>query len=110
MEDFNFIDPSGHHWENKYDWLFNELIGGCACGNSEKIAEDVYKVFVSIAEERDDRYKTIYKSRYHELIAHVFDSRGITEHGSSVGGSWLTEKGQKIYNYLIAYEQAQKES
>lgn len=35
-----------------------------------------------------------------DFILHFLDSYGITEHGSSVYGSWLTIKGQKLKEYL----------
>jgi len=33
-----------------------------------------------------------------EFIAHFLDQRGLTEHGGSVYGSWLTEDGYDFIN------------
>lgn len=35
-----------------------------------------------------------------DFILHFLDSYGITDHGSSVYGSWLTIEGQKLKEYL----------
>ena len=98
--EFNFKSKDGVDYPNKESYLFTGIIGGCGCGNSEEISVDVYNLFIKIATETPDKHIAIYKDRYSELIAHIFDAKGLTEHGTSIGGSWLTEKGKAIYEEI----------
>lgn len=38
-----------------------------------------------------------------QLLAYVLDSYGFTEHGSSVGGCWLTKDGERLLTVLDAW-------
>ncbi len=37
---------------------------------------------------------------YNYLILYFIDAAGLTEHGGSVGGCWLTQKGQAVVAFL----------
>ena len=99
--EFNYVSPENVHYHDFSSYLFTEHLRGCGCGNSDEIAEDVLKIFILFAEKTDDRYRTIYKDKYNELIAHMIDGAELIEHGSSIGGSWLNEKGEALYKEYL---------
>ena len=90
-------------YDSPAEALYYHIMKGCGCGNGDEIALRAWEIFTEIAEKREDRYKVIYKSMYNQTIAQWFDSLDLIEHGGSVGGSWLSEKGENLYKELIDY-------
>ena len=81
-----------------HQWYFIEVMGFCGC-YSDDLFSDIMAVLwefekkpclylVAINLEGPDKYK--------ELILHVMTDKGLLEHGSSIRGSWLTEKGKQV--------------
>lgn len=85
--------PDDLTYDSPEEYLFIGILGGCGCGTSEEIAKDVMTLLLEIS--KGEREK-IYEDSYNELIAHMLDSKDLIEHGSQIGGSWLTEKGESI--------------
>lgn len=54
--------------------------------------------------------KMIYSGGLLQFMAYILDDRGFTEHGSSIGGCWLTEKGEMFLTVLDAWDQYNKEN
>jgi hypothetical protein len=48
----------------------------------------------------DEIHKLIPDSGVQMLILYWIDGQGLTEHGGSVFGAWLTDKGLAILNFL----------
>ena len=44
-----------------------------------------------------------------QFLAYILDSYGFTEHGSSVGGCWLTKEGEKLLTVLDAWHNLEEE-
>lgn len=113
------VDAEGVHWESREDALFVGRLGMCGCGFSEEIGADVSawlqwraacitawagyefgsgkphpETPASPLADRDDVYV--------DLIAHLLDRAGLTEHGGSVGGSWLLPEGKAWVEALRA--------
>lgn len=103
--------------ENIIEECMNEFIYEdlklCGCGNPQ----DTYEVIRLILtahnqEESEDKHKIlndicgINKSEhnnYHGLIqfaSYILDSHDFLEHGSSISGAWLTEKGKLFLELL----------
>ena len=64
-------------------------LGGCSCGRPYIFVRQLYD-YLKIAENiglPDDKYIP---------YMYIADALGLTEHGSSVYGAWLTEKGKEI--------------
>lgn len=81
----------------------------CGCGSLGLSAEFIKEVLNCFEEEEGlsshflnlgklDEYTN--NKGITDFILHFLDSYGITEHGSSVYGSWLTIEGQKLKEYL----------
>lgn len=88
------------HFDSSKDFLWIYVMEGCGCGSSDDYREDFWIMFIAIAEKKSDNFEFIYKDRYNELIAQMLDSRGLLEHGSSIGGSWLSYAGEKLHELL----------
>lgn len=80
----------------------------CGCGCLQLSARFIKEV-LNCFEEREDLspYLNLDKLDGYtnnkgitDFILHFLDSYGITEHGTSVYGSWLTHEGQKLKEYL----------
>lgn len=113
-KEFWFVDKDGCSWTSTEEYLFVGVLGGCGCGLSKEIGEDVMLVFEAIAagldntDARAKSFELIYKDRYHELIAHWLDSRDLTDHGTSIAGGWLTKKGEGIWAEVLAGRELRK--
>lgn len=98
-EEFDFIDQDGASYNSPQEWLWS-LLGGCGCGSSDYFAEKSVKVLKHFATEHMKRDWDIYEDEAAEVIAHWMDSKGWIEHGTSIGGSWLSDEGKEIYEVI----------
>lgn len=110
------------------DFFYYEQLNWCGCGSPE-IAKKVIRDFLRILnikssctldtnpKERDELYKTIenafmdrfgVKSVYdNELLlclAYTLDAAELTEHGSGIGGAWLTKEGE-MFLWLLEHNE-----
>lgn len=91
---------------NSLERFWVEQLGLCGCsGYSEKHVEDVFSRLYC-AHVNDESFYYDYSNEkiaaIEELVLMIFDKVGLTEHGSSVRGSWLTPKGVVAYeNYFL---------
>lgn len=80
----------------------------CGCGCLQLSARFIKEVLNCFEEEEGlsphlnlDKLKEYTNNEgITDFILHFLDVYGITEHGSSVYGSWLTIEGQKLKEYL----------
>jgi len=97
-----YKDQDGISHESPEDWLWS-FLGGCGCGSHDEILARVRTVFHLFGTDYRERGGwSIYDDLTDELIAHWLDHAGLIEHGSGIGGSWLTDKGHQVYNSLKA--------
>lgn len=73
------------------DCDFFDFLGFCGCGDPEATAAWL------LAELKVLRYPDTPAEWF---IAYQFDNLGLTEHGTSVGASWLTDKGKEVVRRL----------
>lgn len=109
---YGYIDQNGVSYESPIQWLWIDILGGCGCGTSDRLAKRAWKVLSYFASDWDEREKnnySVYTIPADELLAHWLTHKNLLEHGGSVGGSWLTEEGKKVYkiisSLLIVYGQ-----
>ncbi len=98
-----YIDQDGESWETLEDWLFMGVLGGCKCGTSEELGGLALRVLALLAQPHESRTWSIRDDERAEIIAHWMYSRELLEHGSSIGGAWLTEKGKRVYATLLPF-------
>ena len=102
------------------DFFSFELIDMCGCGCPEDTHELIRKILTIRSEWQDKKisYEEI-KNRYKndldlddsnnnhygalQFIFYILDGCGIIEHGSNIGGCWLTDLGKKYLTVLNAW-------
>jgi hypothetical protein len=102
-DEFDYIDQNGTSYDSPQQWLWS-ILGGCGCGSSDELAERAVKVLKLFTTEHMERSWSIYDDPTNEVIAHWMDSKGLIEHGTGIGGSWLTDKGKEIYEAIKKLE------
>lgn len=101
----NFEDQDGCTWESPENWLWVGVMGGCGCGSSDDIEDlcwEVLSYFATPHAERGKRGELPTKELDAQIIAHWMDMKGLTNHGGSVHGSWLTDDGRAVYAAMRA--------
>lgn len=105
--------------EDCEDFFYFEKLNWCGCGDpsiAKRCIRDylnIIKISNDIRDPRDaydikealivDRFgcKTIYDNELLLCLAYALDAAGFTEHGSSIGGAWLTREGEMFLNVLV---------
>lgn len=90
--------------------FFVEAFGFCGCGcldMSIKFVRDILNCYEDREEENlppclnlDKAKEVCGNDNITDFILHWLDTVELTEHGSSVYGSWLTDKGEALRVYL----------
>lgn len=85
-----------------YDLMFdNQGLRQCGCGYFEGRLELIRQALGDMPLynlERDNRDK--YRTDLGEMFLCLLGGAELIEHGSSIGGSWLTEKGERLLKVL----------
>ncbi|MEQ1950884.1 hypothetical protein [Mesorhizobium sp. CN2-181] len=98
-----WVGPDGCHYETEQEVMYHGYVNGCGCG----CPEDVHSFICKCLTQFKGKYPTpgvegikavIEKDldTAAEFIAHFLMDKGLTEHGSSVYGSWLTPLGEQF--------------
>ena len=90
----------------------SELLGICGCGQTHKVARQFLSVMRRCRRysepKRDGEYFSGSGDYYRDLsdlmALYWLDQMGMTEHGSSIYGSFLTEKGELVEDLLTEWE------
>ena len=65
---------------------------------------DIVEVFLALSKRDGDNWMEwkppIKEDKYYELILNVLDHAGLIEHGTSIYGSWLSDKGDDVLKVL----------
>ncbi len=101
------IGPDGAHYKNPKQAMYYGQLKFCGCGDpveAHKFAIEALSCFdrdkvgfapgtgIDAIEELVSRNPSA--AAY--FIAYTLDKMNLTEHGGSVGGSWLTERGKQF--------------
>ncbi|MEC9268497.1 MAG: hypothetical protein VX464_20730 [Pseudomonadota bacterium] len=98
------IGPDGCHYETEAHAFYFAQFGLCGCGRPE----DVHAFLLNcMSASRDDYPNLIDVKKVQnlveeapevvaEFVMHFLDKCAVTEHGSSVNGSWLTDRGRQV--------------
>ena len=114
------IDPLMHFFSY-------ELLDMCGCGCPEHSYELIRKILVIRSEWQNNKlsYEEI-KERYKsdldldtdndnhygalQFILYILDANGLVEHGTSIGGCWLTELGEMYLTVLNTWHNKEMEN
>ena len=109
------------------DHFSYEIMDMCGCGSPDYTYEMIRRVLHIRKEwfETDDMPYDVKVKRYEEnlhinyentmnygmlqFVLYMLDSKGIVEHGSSIGGCFLTELGKMYLTVLDAWHEQNKE-
>lgn len=75
------------------------------CGRPEQVLRAIHEVLKqskhnhTIA-DRGGFYSNCYEDGYKQFMWHALNDAGLLEHGSGVGGSWLTDEGEYLLKLL----------
>lgn len=89
-------------YESGTDLIIRGVLGFCGCGDAYLILDMLKEVLPLIDKgEHTQRKNILTVDAYEQLVLHLLYKWDITEHGSSVGGSWLTPLGKKFMEYIL---------
>ena len=91
------------------------ILDWCGCGDPRTAIRTVKELLYALSDftKREQRLmesfeiKSVYDDPLVLCLAYTLDSARLTEHGSSIGGAWLTEDGEY---FLWAINEAEKEN
>jgi len=90
---FNWLDEdTGVHYQEKCDILWVGELGFCGCGDPEETLRNIREIFKAVKR----RGATLRDDKLYYFVCYWADKEGYFEHGTSVFGSWLTDKGEKL--------------
>lgn len=96
-----FIDERGVTWETPIQWLFIGQMGGCGCGVADHVGSIAWALLCFYAGKCADESVPVLAIE-HEIVALWLSREGLSEHGTSVTYSWLTEKGRQVHEQIRA--------
>lgn len=90
-------------YENLAELRWYEELKFCGCGCPEEVQQYIASILRAHKERSDSSWaknnirEAINKPEMAELfILYTLDAMDLLEHGGSVGGSWLTKKGEQM--------------
>lgn len=86
-------------YDSPGDFLWFYILGGCGCGSCDDFKDEAWKLFTDIAEDKEDKLD-LYEKPEREILAHWLHNKNLTEHGTAIRGSWLTDEGKALYEAL----------
>lgn len=97
--------------EELYSFFAYELIGICSCGQPENAMRMVRNYLRYVGAAWGDResvlekgfgVKSVYDNELLLFMAYILDEKDLTDHGSGIGGAWITEMGKMCLTVLEA--------
>ena len=130
----DFADPEGGymlndgHYGNATDLLHTGILGFCGCGHPDdnldlileyldaitykpdgvevhKLSKPFYDAFCLVREFK--LAAAAGSKRSQDFIGYVLDVLKLTEHGGSISGAWLTDKGHTFHALLREWKAQQ---
>lgn len=96
--EYRYKDKDGVSYQSKKDFL-GSYFGFCGCGDPDAAMEllrDVLRLLKG-HEWYSEKMKALLPSEgLNYLVLYMLNNNGLTEHGTSVNCSWLTDKGEEI--------------
>ena len=84
-----FVDSEGLSYQSLTSMICGGLFGFCGCGDNDYEMGKFREVLLAIQE------RVCLREEY-QIYLYLLDKHEFTEHGSSIYGSWLTEKGEAL--------------
>ena len=131
-ESISYIVQHEHYWDDNElieqceDFFYYKKLNWCGCGDPETVKQvirDYLQILYEYEEDKsDDRYenlcnrfqdrfgcKNVYGNELLLCLAYTLAAADFTEHGSSIGGAWISEEGKMFLWLLNHNEELQQE-
>jgi len=103
-----YLDDNNCQWDNAEDFIHGFILGFCCCGYPELSLQYVRDTLNYINNPQkipydqwvDEGLKLFGSESAKYFTLYVMDNFGLTDHGGSINGSFLTDKGHNILNDL----------
>lgn len=99
-------------YPNEVQRFYYEELNWCGCGCPGEVLTFMRDVLQAI-NNRSENWTDETNAKIFELVPrdtalgtsylYMLDAHGLLEHGGSIGGSWLTDKGKDILKMLNSY-------
>lgn len=99
---FGFTCPEGMSYCSVREYVWLGVMGFCGCYD-DALFKEFFHVMGKLWEARSNDESWHYEctsDKLQELILHCLNEKKLVEHGGSVRGSWLTEKGIRLCKML----------
>ena len=105
-------------WREHQNKLTDEVMGlwgFCTCGDPDIFMDGLRQYLTLVKMSHDDRLPEEYRDEnlqndYYIPYMYLADAAGLTEHGSSVFGAWLSDKGKDLLKRMsVSYIDFAKE-
>ena len=107
---YNYADSYSEEQliEECENFFYYEKLHWCGCG-APNMAKEVIRDYLEVVKVKFDSnadfeekfgVKFVYDDKLLLCLAYTLDAAGLTDHGSSIGGSWLTDEG-KMFLWLL---------
>lgn len=99
-------DDTGCHYDDAESLILTGMLGWCGCGAPDAAGQFLLKILKSFDDYHagkitwQQRDALISDEGIRYFVYYVIAEKDLTEHGTSVNGSWLTDKGREIMEDL----------
>jgi len=90
--EYRYLDNDGCSWRSKKEYLQQEYLGFCGCGSPDTAMVYVGDYLRDISNNKFGDYE----DTPYMFLAYWADTKGFTEHGTTVRCSWLTNLGKEL--------------
>lgn len=92
-----FVDSEGVSYDSLTGMICGGLFGFCGCGDNDYEMKKFREVLLALQQR-------VCLDFEYQIYLYLLDNHEFTEHGFSVFGSWLTEKGEALLFLLNKWE------
>ena len=100
-KDFMFTAPDGCEHDSLESAVWVGVFGFCSCGNPEYDMRRILRIMQILIDRSLEGFAELCdEHNCNQIYLYWLDKEDFTEHGSSIYGSWLTDKGKALYSAL----------
>lgn len=92
-----YTDEAGCSWDTKSDYLESSELHFCGCGRPKealRLVRDILHLLDN--RKRSEVDKLLPTEGIYYFVLYQLNHMGFTEHGTSIGSSWLTARGKEL--------------
>jgi len=89
---FPYLDDQGVSWTSRANYIELNILGFCACGDPDASLLYVEKMLLALR----DKDRKAFNDDAGQFFLYWADHNEFADHGTSIHGSWLTDKGLEL--------------